>query len=241
MDGVKRTLYANAEQPMHVRGREITVFRKKTQNENGGTEGNDESVADTDADADAASRATTARQGDNRTIFVSRFPRNTTQEELSEVLEPLGKYERLIMRMSSALCTFSSSWGFLSGLIIGPNSKCAFFIYSSEDRVEQILRVHERVPITVQGQTLQIEHAKKPTYNFPRGTSGQPLELEKPPDYATCSAILEEFTRMVPRFRGSHEPTRVLWVGRLPTDISPTALTNFWSRLGCVVDLRTCT
>jgi hypothetical protein len=51
------------------------------------------------------------------------------------------------------------------------------------------------------------------------GSLGYPLELGKPLDQATSSAILEELKRTVPRWRGSQEPSRVLWIGRLPTDI----------------------
>ncbi len=42
----------------------------------------------------------------------------------------------------------------------------------------------------------------------------------------------------MPKFRGSQNPSRVLWIGGLPRRISRTALTNFWSRLGCAVDVR---
>jgi hypothetical protein len=42
----------------------------------------------------------TGRGYEEGAIFVSNFLWHTTQEELSEVLEPLGKYERLVMRMS---------------------------------------------------------------------------------------------------------------------------------------------
>jgi hypothetical protein len=36
--------------------------------------------------------------------------RYMVQEGLSEVLEPLGRYERLVMRMSPIFFTFSNSW-----------------------------------------------------------------------------------------------------------------------------------
>jgi RNA recognition motif-containing protein len=82
-----------------VRGREIDVFRKHAER------GNKESGVD--ADATTASRAgscrisyTRAGQGhDDGAIFVSNFAPDTTQEELSEVLVPFGKYQRLAMRM----------------------------------------------------------------------------------------------------------------------------------------------
>ena len=37
------------------------------------------------------------------------------------------------------------------------------------------------------------------------------------------------------------EPSRVLWIGRLPKGISQAALTDPWSRLGYVVEVCTCT
>ena len=59
---------------------------------------------------------------------------------LLEALEPFGKYEQIMMRMSSILPPFQTN-GCLSGLIIiGPEYKYAYFIYSYEDRVEEILR-----------------------------------------------------------------------------------------------------
>ena len=108
-------------------------------------------------------------------------------------------------------------------------------MYSNKDRVEQILSIHQRVPITLRGKILRIERAESRPYGLPPGSLGNDLEQGKPPDPATCSAILEELTRTVSRFRGLHNPSRVLWIGRLPSDISRTALVNFWSQLGCVV------
>ena len=110
-------------------------------------------------------------------------------------------------------------------------------MYSNEEHVKKILDVHQRVPITVRGRTLRIERAEICPYT---SLGGDALEFEKPPDPATCSSILKELKQTVPRFRGSHNPSRVLWIGRLPANISQTALTNFWSRLGCVVDVRLC-
>jgi hypothetical protein len=132
--------------------------------------------------------------------------------------------------------------GFLSGLIIiGPGSKHAYFIYSNGNRVEETLSVRQRVPITVGGQTLRIERAKDRLYSMFPVSLGDALEFGKPLDPATSSGILKELTRTVSRFRGSHNPSRVLWIGGLPTRISRAALTNFWSRLGCVVYVRACT
>jgi hypothetical protein len=114
-------------------------------------------------------------------------------------------------------------------------------MYSNQDRVEQILRVHQRVPITLRGRCLRIEHSENRPYTLTPRPSGAPLEFGKPLDPATSTDILEELKRTVPRWRGSYEPSRVIWVGRLPTSIPREALTNFWSRLGCVVEVRTCT
>src|SRR6267154_5142394 len=72
---------------------------------------------------------------------------------------------------------------FLSGLIIiGPGSEHAYFIYSNEDRVEEILSVHRRVPITIQGRTLRIERAENRPYRPSTVYSGDASELEKPLD-----------------------------------------------------------
>jgi hypothetical protein len=129
--------------------------------------------------------------------------------------------------------------GFLSELvIIGPGSEAAYFIYSNEDRVKEILIVHQRVPITVRGQTLRIERPVDRPYSLSPGTLADALELGKPPDPATSSAILEGLTRTVSRFKGLHNQSRVLWIGALPRRISQTALTNFWSR---VVEVPTST
>jgi hypothetical protein len=232
--GVKRTLHAYAEKPLRVRGREIVMFRKYTKIKK---------VSDMDTDSDTPSATRTEQGRDDGGIFVSNFPPTTTQEEILEALGPFGKYEQFVMRMSFALLSVSlKQVGFLSGLIIiGPGSKRAHFIYSNEDRVEDILSVHQQVPITVGGRTLRIERAENRPYRPSPGYLGDDLEFGKPLDPATSSAILKELTRMVSGFKGSHNPSRVLWIGGLPTRISRVALANFWSRVGCVVDVRPCT
>lgn len=65
-------------------------------------------------------------------------------------------------------------------------------------------------------------------------------EVAKPHDSATSSALVEELKKTVPGWKGTCEPSRVLWIGRLPHDISRKSLENFWSRLGCVVEVRVC-
>ncbi|KAI9507299.1 hypothetical protein F5148DRAFT_1206079, partial [Russula earlei] len=119
-----------------------------------------------------------------------------------------------------------------------PGSKYAFFVYSSDDRVKLVLRVHQRVPITIRGCVLRIERALSRPYWSP-GASGYHLELGRPLEPAKSSAIIEELKRTVPKWRGSNEPSRVIWIGRLPMDVSRESLANFWSRLGCVVEVRT--
>jgi RNA recognition motif-containing protein len=99
--GVKHTLHAFAEKPLLVRGREITVFRKNTKiNKVYGM------------DTDTPSRA--IRTGrDDGAIFVSNFPPTMTQQELLKALEPFGKYEEFVMRMSFALSlSLSRKWAF---------------------------------------------------------------------------------------------------------------------------------
>jgi hypothetical protein len=115
-------------------------------------------------------------------------------------------------------------------------------MYPSDDRVEHILRVHSRVPITVRGQSLRVERTRNRPYGLERGLSAEsPSELGKPLDPETSTAVVEELKRTVPGWKGTYEASRVLWIGRLPTNISRTALANFWSRLGCVVEVRPCT
>src|SRR5258708_6204865 len=106
--GVKRTLHAYADELLHVRGREITVFRKRATTNGGGIEEND--MVFGGANTGIAPRITRTEDGrEEAGIFVSNFPWHTTHEELSEVLKPLGKYERLVMRMSPIFFTFSIS------------------------------------------------------------------------------------------------------------------------------------
>ena len=115
-------------------------------------------------------------------------------------------------------------------------------MYSSDSRVEHILGVHRRVPITVRGRTLRLEPAANRPYSLQQELSeGDAPELGKPLDPTTSSAIVEELKRTIPGWKGLYEPSRVLWIGRLPNDISHATLTNFWSRLGCVVEVRPCT
>ena len=72
-------------------------------------------VSSMDTDTDTLSRATRteSEQGrDDGAIFLSNFPPTTTREELLEALEPFGKYERFVMRMSFAFLSLSSKWAF---------------------------------------------------------------------------------------------------------------------------------
>lgn len=50
------------------------------------------------------------------------------------------------MRMFPYLPHSLEQLEFLSGLIIGPGSNYALFVYSDEDRVEKISRVHQATP-----------------------------------------------------------------------------------------------
>jgi hypothetical protein len=101
-------------------------------------------------------------------------------------------------------------------------------VYSYKDRVEQILRVRQRIPITIRGLSLRIERTEnQPPLRLVSWDLG--VELGKLLDPATSSAIVEELKRTVPRWRGLYEPLRVLWIGHLPTNISQAALTNFTS------------
>jgi hypothetical protein len=167
-----------------------------------------------------------------------------------DALAPLGKDEGIVMRTWFSPCTpafFFVSCSRACGLFVshpvltGPGSKYAYVMYSSNDRAEDVLRAHERLPITVRRRQLRIER----THNRPYTPSNDPeayrLELGKPLDPEESSALLKELKKSVPRWKGLYEPSRVLWIGRLPSNIDRGALINFWSRLGCVVEVRTST
>ena len=108
VEGVRRSLHAYAERPLSVRGREILVSRKHHAHSAGVGVGG----------GNVASRAPFYMRdeqdgdggNDGRAIFVSDFPAGTTQEELSDVFTPLGKYEQFVMRM----CRFLSNIFFFS-------------------------------------------------------------------------------------------------------------------------------
>lgn len=88
---------------------------------------------------------------------------------------------------------------------------------------------------------LRIERPENTLYSMYPGPLADTLELGKQLDPATASETLKDLKRWVTKFRGSRDPSRVVWIGGLPYGISPSALTNFWSRLGCVVDVRAST
>jgi hypothetical protein len=87
--------------------------------------------------------------------------------------------------------------------------------------------IHQRVPITVQGRTLRIEHAANCPYSLSSGFSGNALELRKSLDPVTCSAILKELTRCPRYCKNSHKCSELVGCLRI-------SLANFWSRLGYV-------
>jgi hypothetical protein len=121
----------------------------------------------------------------------------------------------------------------------GPNSKCAYFLYSSDDQVEQILGSHKRIPFSVRGQNVRIDHSMNQPYALPPGPSDVATERGTSVDPAASKAIIEELKKTVPKWTGTCAPSRVLRIGGLPLTISREALTNFWGRLGCVVEVHT--
>ena len=235
--GVKRTLKEHAKQPLFVRGREVIAFRKSARGASVSVPAvNDEQANANTASQDDPSRAREDRGDGSGVIFVSQFPYDTTQDELREALSRFGGHERIVMRMYN-VCIISSNY-LLSGL--GPGSRYAFFIYSNDEPVERILRSHSRIPITVGGESLRIERTDYRPYIPSFGSSDIALALGKSPDSAASQAIIEELKQTVPNWRGSYEPSRVLWIGGIPQRASREALTYFWSRLGCVVEVRLC-
>jgi hypothetical protein len=106
--GVMRTLHARAEKPFRVLGQEITLFRKY-KNTNCGT---------------------------GAMLSVSNLPLKMMQEEL---LVAINRSQSTSDSRYVCLFPFSlKQLSFLSGLILGPESKYAFFIYLNESYVEQI-------------------------------------------------------------------------------------------------------
>ena len=106
VESARRALHAYAEQPLHVRGREVVVFRRKL---------NPQSAGDVNGGGGVASHAPFYMRREQEEdgigandsgIFVANFPAGTTREELSEVLTPFGKYEQLVMRMYFSPCHF---------------------------------------------------------------------------------------------------------------------------------------
>jgi hypothetical protein len=95
--GVRRVLHAYAEQPLRVRGQEIVVFRKRH------ADPSRVGVGVASPGLVPVRYEEDDYGGIGRSIIVANFPAGTTREELSEAFEPLGKYERLVMRM----CFFS--------------------------------------------------------------------------------------------------------------------------------------
>ncbi|KAI0289132.1 hypothetical protein BC826DRAFT_636595 [Russula brevipes] len=180
--GLRRTLHAYADEPIRVRGQEITVFRKHAR-EAGLSLGAHSVAAENAVLRDKSTSHSFAEQGESDgAIFVTDFPLDTTQEELSEALGSLGKYERFVMR---------------------PDSKYAYFVYQNDDPVKHILSVHRRVPITIRGQTLRIERTPHRPYILSPGPSGHPIEFGKLLDPATSSMIADELKRTVPGWKGS--------------------------------------
>jgi hypothetical protein len=66
------------------------------------------------------------------------------------------------------------------------------------------LIVHQRA--TVGGRTFRIERAENRPYSLSTGSLRDVLEIGKPLNLATSSAILKELIRTVSRFRGLHDP-----------------------------------
>ena len=58
------------------------------------------------------------------------------------------------------------------------------------------------------------------TYTLSPGSPDLALELRKSLDPAASEAIIEELRQTVPRWGGLYEPSRVLWIGRLPSSVS---------------------
>jgi hypothetical protein len=111
-------------------------------------------------------------------------------------------------------------------------------MYSSDDRAEDVLRAHDRLPVSIRRKALRVERTDNRPYILSNESEDFTLETGKPLDPAESGAISKELKETVRKWRGSCEPSRVVWIGRLPYNVDQDALTNFWSRLGCVVEVR---
>ncbi|KAI0270387.1 hypothetical protein BC834DRAFT_861094 [Gloeopeniophorella convolvens] len=179
-----------------------------------GDAGNDEEVDVKTVEEEASERWDDGRDA----LFVSSFPRDTLREDVRDALERLGHFDEFIMR---------------------PGSQYAHFLYSSPERVDEILAVHARSPVSLHGQRLRIERSTNRPYS-PRLPSAEAVtELEPPMSAAEARDTIDELRRTVPGWRGAYAPSRVLWIGRLPRAMPADALAAFWARLGTVVDVRT--
>jgi len=237
---VSRVLHAYADEPLRVRGQEIVVFRERSAHRGPGVK-----VGSLRGTPRARHEKMDDGEGDGA-IFVSNFPAGTTQEEVLEAVAPLGKYEGIVMRTCfTSSFFFSLSLGrairFSQPALTGPGSKYAYVMYLSNDRVDDVLRAHDRLPITIRRKALRVERTENRPFILSNEPSDSTLEIGKSLDPAESSAVAEELKETVQKWRGSCEPSRVLWIGRLPYNIDHDALTNFWSRIGCVVEVRSST
>ena len=97
--GLRRTLHAYADQPIRVRGQEITIFRKHTRGAGLLSLGAHDVTGENAVwQEKSASYSFTEKGEPDGAIFVTDFPLDTTQEELSEALGSLGRYDRFVMR-----------------------------------------------------------------------------------------------------------------------------------------------
>ena len=136
---------------------------------------------------------TQVRQGrDDGAMFVSNFHPDATQEELSEEVAPFRKYERLIMRVPFSPFHFLEQLGLLSRLIIiGPDSKYAFFVYSIRIVSNKYCMFTNEIFITVRGRSLRIERTENRPYGLSSGILANRLARRR--------VTVNEPNRTVPR------------------------------------------
>ena len=143
------------------------------------------------------------------------------------------------MRMCLFLSPHHFSHSRLVKYLLGPGLRYRYFVYLSDNHVENILHVHKCVLITFWGQSLHIEHTKNRLYGLLTDLEKGLLKHEKP----TCSALIEELKEAAgggARVERLVRALRMLWIGQLPNDIPSKILTSFWSHLSCVVEIHTC-
>ena len=85
-------------------------------------------------------------------------------------------------------------------------------------------RVHQRMPITFQGEAYAANTPRTAHTACPLGPWGDPPGAWEPLDSATSRATVNELKRTVLGWRSSYKPSHMIQIGWLPTSMSQAAL-----------------